>query len=275
MGAAFADEIQDAVLSTTSVEIFQEKNCFGLKSQTGEILVKPVYRKLVKIGDSAWICQKGSKFGLIDKSGSYLIQPKYNYADRLFGKYAKLGNGKDYGLYDETGHAVIKPEYSYIEPLRGGMFLVNKNYKYGVLNAQGEEVLPNIFDGIYMQDRNTMRVKYAGQWYELSEFENVQLPDSKFTITKIITSPVAASGYSAVTGANYFLKVFSALSPSYEKTIDDLVYSQGADAVNILMHFSWLPKFPGTYVKNYYNIIKAPNNGPLSDIRDGLKNRIK
>jgi len=291
-GAVFADEvqgvvqdeIQDAVLSTTSVEIFQDKNCFGLKSETGEILVMPVFRKLIKIGDLAWIAQKNSRFGLIDKSGSYLVEPKYRFADRMFGKYAKLGNGKDYGLYDETGYAVIAPEYSVIEPLRGGMFLINKNYKYGVLNSKGEELLPNIFDSIYMQDRNTMRVKYEGQWYELNEPSHTELSDDitklicgnkEFTITKIITSPAAASGYSAVTATNYFLKVFSALSPSYEQTIDELVYSQGADAVGILMNFSWLPKFPYTYAKNYYNNIKAPNTGPLNNIRGELKNRIK
>lgn len=286
MNTAFAEDIQDAVLTSVSVEIFSEKNKFGLKSETGEVLVKPVFKKLIKIGDSAWICQKGNKFGLIDKSGNYLVGPKYHYADRIFGKYAKLGNGKDYGLYNENGYAVIKPEYTSIEPLWGGMFLTCKNYKYGVLNAEGKELLANKFDNIYMPERKKMRVKYEGQWYELGELssEHIEIPDDvikvtyegkEITITKIVTNPVAASGYSAVAATNYFLKVFSAMSPSYEKTIDDLMYSQGADAVNIIMNFSWIPKFPYTYAKNYYNNIKAPNNGPLSDIRDELKNHIR
>ncbi len=276
--------IQDSDLTTTSVEVFSEKNKFGLKSETGEVLVNPVYKKLIRIGNSAWICQKGNKFGLIDKSGNYLIEPKYHFADRMFGKYAKLGNGKDYGLYDEKGHAVIKPEYTYIEPLRGGMFLTCKNYKYGVLNSEGKELLANKFDSIYMPERNKIRVKYEGQWYDLEELsrEHIELPDDvivvddrKFTITKIVANPVATSGYSAVSATNYFLKLFSAISPAYEKTIDDLMYSQGADAVNILMNFSWLPKFPFTYSRNYYNNLKAPNNGPLNNIRDELKNHIK
>ncbi len=282
--------VQDSDLTTTSVTIFSEKgrlgDKFGLKGENGEVLVKPVYKKLIKVGNSAWISQKRSKFGLIDKSGNYLVEPKYQFADRIFGRYAKFGNGKDYGLYNEEGKAVIKPEYSAIEPLRGGMFLTCKNYKYGIVNLEGKELLPNAFDSIYMPERNKIRVKYERQWYELGEVskEHIELPDEitrvtydnkEFAITKIVTSPVAASGYSAVTATNYFLKLFSAISPSYEKTIDDLVYSQGADAVNILMNFSWIPKFPVTYVKNYYGNLKAPNNGPLNDIRDELKNHIK
>lgn len=283
-------EIQDSVLSTTPVIVFGEKTSsgdrFGLKSDTGEVLVEPIFRKLIKIGNSAWICQKGNKFGLIDKSGVYLVDPKYRFADRIFGKYAKLGNGKDYGLYDEAGYAVIPPEYMSIEPLRGRMFLTNKNYKYGVVNLEGEELLPNIFDSLYMPERNKMHVKYRGQWYELGKLskDQIELPDDvvrltyndrEFTITKIVTNPAAASGYSVVSATNYFLKIFSAMLPSYEKTIDDLVYSQGADAVGILKNFSWIPKFPVTYAKNYYSNIKAPNTGPLSDLRDELKNYIK
>lgn len=292
-GAVFAEEtqdaaIQDAELPTTSIEVYSEKDKFGLIDKSGEagvVLVKPVFKKLIKIGNSAWICQKGSKFGLIDKYGNYLVQPKYQVADRIFGKYAKFGNGKDYGLYNEKGYAVIKPEYMSIEPLQGRMFLTCKNYKYGVINIEGKELLAHKFDNIYMPERGKLRIKYEGQWYELSELttEHIELPDDvmkltygnkEITITKIVTNPVAASGYSAVTATNYFLKVFSAISPSYEKTIDDLVYSKGADAVNTLMNFSWIPKFPYTYAKNYYNNFKAPNNGPLSDIRDVLKNNV-
>ncbi len=279
-------DIQDAVLTSVPIEVFAENNKFGLKSEKGDILVKPVFKKLIKVGNSAWLCQKGNKFGLIDASGDYLVKPKYDHADRMFGKYAKLGNERDYGLYDEKGTAIIQPEYSSIEPLWGGMFLTCKNYKYGVLSAEGKELLANHFDNIYMPERDKMRVKYAGQWYEISELSsgNLELPedviritydDKEFAITKILTSPVATSGYSVVSATNYFLKIFSVMSPSYEQTIDELMYSQGADSVNIIMNFSWIPKFPVTYIKKYYSNIKAPNNGPLNDIRDELKNHIK
>lgn len=276
------EAIVDAELLSGDVSVFAEKNRFGLMAakdgEVGEILVPAKYKKLIKIGKSAWIAQKGSKFGLIDKHGNYLVKAKYSHADRFFGRYAKFGNTQDFGLYNDKGEAVIQPIYSEIEPLRGNMYLVCENYKYGVLNTRGEEILANKFDNIYMPQKGQIRVKYNGEWYELNsiqagqeEFNN----KNEFTITKLVTSPMATTGYSAVTGANYALKVFSSLSPAYERTIDDLIYSQGADAAGILMNFSWIPKFPFIYAKNYFNDLKAPNNGPLSDIKESLRSSIK
>ena len=87
----------------------------------------------------------------------------------------------------------------------------------------------------------------------------------------MITNPVAASGYSVLTATDYFIKIFSSISPAYEDTIDDLMLSQGAETVNIFMKMSWLPKFPVTYIKKYINNLRSPNNGPLSEQRNKLK----
>ena len=67
------------------------------------------------------------------------------------------------------------------------------------------------------------------------------------------------------------LKIFSSISPAYESTIDELMLSQGAEAVSIIMKVNWLPKFPIYYAKNYYKAFRNPNNGPLIDV----KNRVR
>ena len=51
------------------------------------------------------------------------------------------------------------------------------------------------------------------------------------------------------------------------------MFSQGADTVNILIKFSWLPKYPFAYARNYYKYIRNPNNGPLSNVRNKLKKK--
>ena len=51
--------------------------------------------------------------------------------------------------------------------------------------------------------------------------------------------------------------------------------SQGADTMNIFMKLTWLPKYPFVYVRKYYENVRNPNNGPLTDIRDELKQQIK
>lgn len=274
------------VPDNTNIQAFNEKSHFGLKDNAGNITVKAEYKKLIRLGKSSWLAQKGSKFGIIDSYGNYLVKPKYRHADRIFEKYAKLGNDNDYGLYDETGKIVIQPQYSSIDPLFGHMFLTCKNYHYGVTNEQGQVLLNNVFEDIYMPKPNVMRIKSDGEWFEVEKItENeIELPEIKnsenvlvkdnIKITHLVAATGAASGYSVITATDYTLKVFSSLSPAYEQTIDELMLSQGAETVNIFIKLGWLPKFPFVYAKKYYQNMRNPYNGPLTDVKSGLKKKI-
>ena len=266
-------------------EVYGENGKFGLKCGN-ETITKAEYKKLIRLGEKAWIFQKGSRFGLIDDNGNILVKPKYRHADRVLGQFAKLGNDNDYGLYDETGKAVIAPEYSSIEPLFGKMFLTCKKYKYGIVDFEGKKLLDNEFDDIYMPNPKALRVQYEGEWYEIERLksENITLPEGvkkvkinneDFQVTHLVTNTGLLSGYSAVTAADYTLKILSSISPAYEDTIDDLMLSQGADTVSIFVKLGWIPKFPFTYAKKYYQNLRNPNNGPLSGVKNELKRQIK
>ena len=269
----------------SDVQVYSEDGKFGLKDLDGNIVVEPDYKKMIRLGNTSWIIQKRSKFGLMDSSGNYLIKPKYRHVARIFGKYVKLGNDNDFGLYDETGKTIVRPEYSSIDPLFGQMFLTCKNFKYGIVDVNGRQLLENKFDDIYMPTPTTMRIQYNGAWYEIERWHNdelvippnvqkITIDNQDFRLTSLITNPGAASGYSVLTATDYFIKIFSSISPAYEDTIDDLMLSQGAETVNIFMKMSWLPKFPYTYLKKYINNLRSPNNGPLSDKRNQLKQEI-
>ena len=103
---------------------------------------------------------------------------------------------------------------------------------------------------------------------------DIEEANKVFQITKIAQKPFTSTSYGIVSTSDYFIKLFSSISPSYEETIDELILSHGADTATILMKSSWLVKFPFVYAKNYINNIKTPNNGPLSDIKANLKNKI-
>ena len=261
--------------------VFSEDGNFGLKNEQGETIVDAKYKKLIRLGESSWIMQSGSKFGIIDDSGTVLVDAKYSKADRILGKFAKFAKGDKFGIFDEKGFVILPVEYSSIDLLFGGMFLTCKNYKYGVTDFNGQPILDNIFDDIYMPKPNSMIIVYNGEKYEITRTkgEELTLPnnvraikdDSEFTITELITKPVATTGYYSVSATNYLLKVFSSISPAYEQTIDELMFSQGADAASIIMKCAWIPMFPIVYVKKYYQNLKAPNNGPLSGVKSNLK----
>ncbi len=275
-----------AQLTMRDVVVFSnnKNTLFGLKDKSGNIVVDAQYKKLIRLGTSSWIINKKNKYGIMDSSGNILVEPKFRHVDRMVLKYVKLGNENDYGVYDEKGEIILPNEYMTINMLFGGMFLIKKNYKYGVADRNGNIILKPIFDEIYMPKPNIMRIEYNGQWYEIEQIAGgeIELPEDvknikenkNFKVTEFVKDPLTASGYSAVTFTDYFLKIFSSISPSHEETIDELMLSQGADTVNIFIKCTWLPKYPFTFAKKYYHNIRTPNNGPLSNVKSDLKKKL-
>ena len=266
--------------------VFSEKNKFGLKSDNGEILVKPIYNKMIRIGDNSYLVQnKRHKFGIIDKDGKIILEPKYSHAERILGEYLLIGNYGRYGLYDQYGKNVIPNEYDSISLLFGRMLLTYKDYHCGVMDFNGNVILKNIFDDIYMPSANVMRIKYEGNWYEIEQVNADKLKSAQiahdngekvdFQLFDIVETPVVVSGYSVVTFSDYLIKMLSSISPAHEQTIDDLMFSQGADTVNIIIKCSWIPKYPFTYAKNYFRTVKNPYNGPFAGVKTKLKKHIK
>ena len=273
-------------LTTDDVEVFSDdQGLFGLKDKSGNVVVEPQYLKLIRVGNSSWIIQKKYRFGLINSHGECLIPPKYRHVERLVGRFVKFGNSNDFGIYDERGQVVIPPEYSDIQLLYGQMFLTKKNYQYGVSSFDGTVLIDNICDDIYMPQKNIMRIRLLGDWYEIEQIsdEALTIPEDiltmkhndKFKLTTIITDTGVVSGYSVVTFSDCLIKIFSSISPAHEETIDDLMLSKGADTVSILKKFTWLPMYPVVFVVKYYHNIRDPYTGPLADVRTGLKKQMK
>ena len=268
-----------------SPTVFNENGNFGLKDENSNVIVNAKYKKMIRLGESGWIIQNRNKFGIMNDVGTIIVEPKFDKADRVLGKYAKLTKGSKVGLFNERGENILPVNYSSIDLLFGGMFLTCKNYKYGVSSIKGETILENVFDDIYMPKPNIMMITYNGHQYEIQRISGVEMEfpeniasiqeDNNFKITEIIQKPAAATGYYSVSATNYFIKIFSSISPAYEETIDELMFSRGADAAGVIMKFTWLPKFPFVYAKKYYQNLVAPNNGPLSEVKSNLKQQIK
>lgn len=284
--------VEENIAAETAAPIdaitFTQDSLWGLKDKNNDtILVEPIYKKLIPVGAHAWIVQnKKNKFGLIDDKGKILVPIKYNHTDRLAGRFAKFGNSNDYGIYDEFGKTIVQPEYSKVDLLYGKMFLTYKNYKYGIVGYNGEVILENEYEDIYMPKPNVMRIKHNGEWYELEQVnaDTLTLPEDAIhkykdaeglNVYNIVMNTGVGAGYSVLTFSDYLIKIFSSISPAHEDTIDELMLSQGAETVSILMKLTWIPKYPIVYIRKYYENVRNPNNGPLSEVREELKRQIK
>ena len=273
---------------TTDVKVISKDNkYYGLATSDGSVIVEAKYKKVIKLGNNAWIIQnKANKFGLMDNKGKILVPIKFRHAERLFDKWVKLGNDGDYGIYDEKGAVVVPPEFKAIEPLFGGKFLTYKNYKYGIYSNTGEKILNNEYDLIYMPSPKITRIKKGNDFIEVEritekeakELKNEEIKkynDEHFKITHLFKNTGYSAGYSVLTATDYTLKAFSSVSRAYEDTIDELMLSQGVDTVSIFMKLNWIPRFPIIYAKKYGSNLMHPNEGPLAEIRNELKEQIK
>lgn len=278
------------IISTSAIageyQVYSEDGYFGLKDSTGKILINPEYKKMISVGnDQSWIVQKRGRYGLVDKNGIFLVPLRYRHVERVLGRFVKLGNDTDYGLYSADGKIILPPMYSSIDLLYGNMFLTCRKYKYGVVDFEGNILLANDFDDIYMPTKETMRILYKGEWFELEKAspekielaanaKRAQVENMDITITKLVTNTGVMSGYYAVSATDYIMKLISSISPAYEETIDDLMLSHGAETVTILLNPVWIVKFPFIYVKKYVNNFRAPNNGPLSPIKQNIQRKL-
>ena len=282
---ALALFIQNVFAIENIVQTYSENNKFGLIVDN-EKITEPVYKKLIRIGNNSWLFLKKNKYGIISNTGEILVDPKFTNAYRFSGgRFVKLGSKGKYALFNEFGQALTEQEYTTIDILYGKMFLVQKNYKYGLINFDGDIILAPIADDIYMPEPSIIKLKFDSTWVEIEQKNKgtIELPvdlalvgeNDKFKITEFANKPITSTGYGVISASDYFIKLFSSISPAYEQTIDELILNHGADTATILIKSSWLVKFPFVYTRNYINTLKAPNNGPLSDIKNDLKNKIK
>ena len=98
--------------------VYSENNKFGLKDKNNNIITKAEYKKLIRLGENAWIMQDGVKFGIINDEGRVLVKPKYNQAERVLGKFVKFRKGDKYGIFDEMGFEILPVQYSFNTELR-------------------------------------------------------------------------------------------------------------------------------------------------------------
>ena len=79
------------VLAASDVVVYSnDSGKFGLKDENNNIITEADYKKLIRLGDNAFIALKRSKYGLISKDGTELVKFKYTHAARLLGKYVKF-----------------------------------------------------------------------------------------------------------------------------------------------------------------------------------------
>ncbi|WP_425392964.1 WG repeat-containing protein [Ekhidna sp.] len=158
--------------------VFEKDGYFGIKDQTGNVTVPPVYEKLGWSDGSSQVVngvigfRKNNLWGLItvrNKSLTgqrfYTIQPIANSFFKASIK-GKFSNHLFHGVLDEKGKTIISFNYFTIEPL-GANWLVSAfdghTQRYGVVSFQNELLIPTKYKSIMELNGLYLSLQYGGK----------------------------------------------------------------------------------------------------------------
>ena len=95
-----------------------DKDRYGYKDNTGEVVILPIYRSASQFSEGLAAVEErqGEGFGYIDGKGEYIIKPKYKYALNFQSGIAPVleNDSMGFGFINTKGEYVIKPNAAWI-----------------------------------------------------------------------------------------------------------------------------------------------------------------
>lgn len=176
--------------------IVQEGNKEGVVNQSGYVVVKPIYKQVLRFDGSDnfinhpnfvnlhWIHNQSNqayamvkdinnKFGVINQKGELLLKPIYDSITYFFDGFMRIQIGNHYGLVDESFNIVLKPQYDMINEFTESIAIIKNNGKYGCINKDMIIKIKPTYDKIYFQQEEFLRTTLDNKWGYLDDKCNV------------------------------------------------------------------------------------------------------
>ena len=130
--------------------VFKENNLYGLKGQSGKVLLNPEYSAVWEIDGKYDEIHKGTYKGLVDRHGNFILLPEYNSFGFLKEGLRLVNKDGRYGWVDEQGNVVIPFKWTFADDFKDGKAYVEQGDSSYYINKQGQIISINTAD--YEQD---------------------------------------------------------------------------------------------------------------------------
>ncbi|WP_320035214.1 WG repeat-containing protein [Halarcobacter sp.] len=189
-GIALIALITGCAQKNTTVVTVGDKD--GILNESGEVQVKPVYKKMGKLDTIStnnykhphyvnlhWLHIDGqrysivknidNKYGIVDDEGNLKLKVIFDSIGQFVNGFAKVEVDGKYGLINEDLEVVLKPIYDDVrnpidEAIVVKNFMKNDRIQYGCLNTNMELIAPLDYDMIFLSNEKRMRVKKDNLW---------------------------------------------------------------------------------------------------------------
>lgn len=164
------EHIWQEYIEPNQVEIFQENELWGLKDESGNVLIQPVYEAFYAYdyySDLA-VVVKNEKYGYVNKQGEEIIPLIFDDAyDFEISQTAIVKTGEKFGLINLKGKVVLEPLYEEMIFLENDgnneLFTAELNDKYGLITSTGEVKIDFISDNPFESKTSYCNTKLNGQ----------------------------------------------------------------------------------------------------------------
>ena len=179
------------------IEIRGSINLLGTADLNGNVLIKPTFHRIDKIGDF-YLTNREYRKGLLDKNGFEIVKPKYKDIYTFKNKRAIVidENGL-YGIIDDKGIEIVKPKYKIIIrsnnsfiasindlqcviDINGKIIIDNKKYHYSFL---GDDLYK--YHKFYIDSKRKSGILSKDKVLTKDKYDNIQyLNEDRFLVEK-------------------------------------------------------------------------------------------
>ncbi len=171
--------------------IVNEKSKYGVLSNKGDVIVKPIYDELSNFddrqneniktehpnvinlhwlhdysGDEYAIVEYQKKYGVINKKNEIIVKPIYDSISKLFNGFSVIKLDNKYGYMNDKFEVVQKPIFKDVREFLGKVSFVqsNANAKWSCITKEMKVKINDEFDEAYNFYDGFARVVKDGKW---------------------------------------------------------------------------------------------------------------
>lgn len=126
--------------------VYYEKGKYGVKNNTGDIIVKAQYDFIWEFKQGYTTFEKKKLKGLMDSTGTIITSPAYDYIRDYEHGYFMVQKDDRWGLVNRWGKETIKPIYESLHQVKPyDLFYVRINRRYGLQTGEGKVLLEPLY----------------------------------------------------------------------------------------------------------------------------------
>lgn len=136
------EDYQNVTYLNSKLVMFEKNDKWGIMDLKGNIIVKPVYERILLESEGMIPVKLENKWGFIDIYGNVKIKPQFDSVTAFTNQIAAFCVNNKWGIMNKLGEYTLKPQYQDIILHPTNIIQVKKDDKWGIVDEKGNLIVP-------------------------------------------------------------------------------------------------------------------------------------